>query len=846
MTMDSWFDQEDTAMKALNEFRSQFGSDDGVYLVFEAKDGDVFSATSLELIQEMTHRMKNWQELERPEQITEEEWQSLNRIQRVQSATNAKVQVNLGETLRSDTLVPDPIPNSEESLQQIIAIADNQAAFPLFMYSIDKKYGGINIKTDFGAVPVDAETYDEGEVDFSSDDLDLAFDDFEIVVDESLDSEEIKYQETEFNDYISFQRALQSIYTHPDFSEHFNFYPIGNAPTMEIVLETNAQAFTLVLLMMLVMVFLLWILLHSFSAVIWPMLAIALSALWVVGITAWLDVAMSTLVSLTVMLILAVGVADCIHVMSTYLLYRRQGLNHENALTETYSKTGLPILLTTITTMAGMLAITVNGMQQFVVFGVTSAAGVFMALIFTIYLLPILLDIWHPLQVRKPPTNLIGKLFSGIGYVFSLLPMVFSKLFEITRLNKLNPSVWIQSVLNHVPGFVQRAPYTIASAFILIFVFCVYGTFQVRIDTNFIELYKEGTKLRTTYEVVDKHMMGTANMEVMLNMNASDAFMDPMVLKSLEKLQRTIEEKYASHVVRTHSLADLVKDTNKVMNDGTVNFEFIPEEELAVSQLLFLFNSANPEDRRALVSDDYSRSHIAISLRNAGSQEYSEFFDLMKLDINQAFEPVKDKYPEMEITVTGTLALMMQLMDEISTSQFKSLSLALIVISSILILTLGSFQAGILGIIPNMIPAVLSFGLMGWLGIPLDTDTLMVAPLIIGIAVDDTIHFITHYRMALARHNDIQKALISAIKEVGQAVTFTTLVLACGFYLLTFSDYLGLAKMGGFGSIAILMALLCDILFLPALIMIFKPTFGQKGVNRHINFSGKPTKGETA
>jgi hypothetical protein len=163
----------------------------------------------------------------------------------------------------------------------------------------------------------------------------------------------------------------------------------------------------------------------------------------------------------------------------------------------------------------------------------------------------------------------------------------------------------------------------------------------------------------------------------------------------------------------------------------------------------------------------------------------------------------------------------------------------MVIISGLLVLTLGSVQAGLMSIIPNMIPATLAFGLMGLLDIPLDTDTLMIAPLIIGIAVDDTIHFITHYRMALAKHSDMRMALVNTIKEVGQAVTFTSLVLGCGFFMLSFSNYLGLAKVGAFGSLAIFVALLCDLLFFPALIMVIKPKFGQQDVLESFNFNGE-------
>ena len=114
----------------------------------------------------------------------------------------------------------------------------------------------------------------------------------------------------------------------------------------------------------------------------------------------------------------------------------------------------------------------------------------------------------------------------------------------------------------------------------------------------------------------------------------------------------------------------------------------------------------------------------------------------------------------------------------------------------------------------------------------------MIAPLIIGIAVDDTIHFITHYRMALAKHSDMRLALVDTIKQVGQAVTYTSLVLGCGFFMLSFSNYLGLAKVGAFGSLAIFVALLCDLLFFPALIMVFKPKFGQQNVLDNLQFKG--------
>ena len=149
-----------------------------------------------------------------------------------------------------------------------------------------------------------------------------------------------------------------------------------------------------------------------------------------------------------------------------------------------------------------------------------------------------------------------------------------------------------------------------------------------------------------------------------------------------------------------------------------------------------------------------------------------------------------------------------------------------------MMLTLGSIQGGLLSIIPNILPALLSFGLMGLLDIPLDTDTLMIAPVIIGIAVDDTIHFMTHYRLELIHTRSMAQALESTITNVGKAVMYTTMVLGLGFAILSFSDYLGMAKIGFFGSLAIFVALLSDLFLIPALLQIFKPNFGVKDADR--------------
>ncbi|MDB4822619.1 MMPL family transporter [Candidatus Pseudothioglobus singularis] len=845
-SFDVWFSESDPAIEALDEFRDQFGSDDGLFIVYEAKDGDVFSNKSLTLISEITEVLDNY------DQVSDDVWlekyglssevvESLSHIKRVQSLTNIRIQKNEDDVLSSPRLVPKKIPSEASTLAEISSEADDQPSLPLFMFSKDHRYGAISITTDFGAIPMIQELSDDFSL-FSDDDWS---DDFDASIDDDAVIQKIEYQPDEPALYIPFMKAITAITEQPRMIEHFNFYPIGNSAMISLAMDTLIQAAFLLVGMVVIINLLLWTLFRSASAVVLPQLAIGLSILFVIGGLSWLNLASTTLIALTVMLVIAVGVADCVHVMSSYLFFRRDGKEHDEALSKAYGKTGVPILLTTITTMAGMSSLAVTGMPMFVQFGLSSAAGVFFAFLYTIYLLPVLLNYWHPMPTKKLETSKDDKQNGITTLAFLLKAKVLGFLCFIANpiirgakkigLVWLLSAEWLQPLLDRIPAFVERFRYAIAAIFIGLFIVCLYGATQVKIDSNLVELYSDDVPIGQAYDIVDENMMGTGNMVIVVDTARSDGIMDPAVLGSMDRLQNKIEKSYSDYIIRTNSLADLVKDTHAIMQSSE-NYRTIPDSQIAVSQLLYLFNSSNPEERRALVSDDFSKSHISVQLRNAGSNEYKEFFKEIQQDINSEFNGLSESYPELKVQITGSFALMMRLADDISRNQFKSLAIAAVVISLLLMVTLGSLQAGVMSIVPNLIPATLAFGLMGLLEVPLDTDTLMIAPLIIGIAVDDTIHFISHYRMSLAQNHNMRIALVETIKEVGQAVTFTTLILGCGFLMLTFSDYLGLAKIGGFGSLAIFVALLCDLLFFPALIMIFKPKFGQKDVDDNLNF----------
>jgi len=278
---------------------------------------------------------------------------------------------------------------------------------------------------------------------------------------------------------------------------------------MEFMMEIFAQLEVLGAVMVLIFTLLLWILFRSFSAVLWPMVTIAASMAWTWGITVWLGITVSQMIALTVLLVFAVGIADCVHVMSAYFSYRRTGVEHYAALSKSYGKTGLAIMVTTVTTVAGVLALASSDLIPIKVFGLMSAFGVIMAFFFTIVLLPILLDLWHPgapnadpsfadrLGLRwqsYSPAKKITLLAIYLVIVYALLGvLVGSYIALITCLTYVVVN-WPKQFLAFVPYLVARRPYLILSIFMAVFLLCAYGTSQVRIDSNMTELTREGSQ----------------------------------------------------------------------------------------------------------------------------------------------------------------------------------------------------------------------------------------------------------------------------------------------------------------------------------------------------------------
>lgn len=782
MTMESWFESDDPVVKAFMNYREAFGSDDTVYIVYKAKDGDIFSEKSLATLAAV-HEELNAATID----ATEDDTSMLSHILEIKSLINVSYMEVDGDSLVSRDFVGEELPKTEATRELRRKEALNHKDYPLFYLSENSQYGGIYIRTDLGSI-----AEDEGELFEESGFTDSEDEDFGGSPTEEDSAENRK---TEMGEYAKFYDEINAILEKTEYTDVLDFYPVGNPVIMKFFYYVLTTEISYILAATLVLILItLFYLFRSFSAVFWPVLVVILSLVCTLGLVSWLGLTMNMMVQLLVMIVLVIGVADSIHIMSGYVYFRKKQYDHRSALRAVLKKSGFACMLTSLTTSAGLLAMSFVPIPPIVVFGYSAAMGVTIAFLFSVILLPLLLDIWHPISKEQAK--------------------------RIAADQEKTP--FVQKLLSKIEGASFQFHKTILFVFFIIGVVAIYGLTRVKVNSNMVELIEESHPIHIAHILVDEVMGGTQNLEIYLNLGQEDALKDPSVLNAMEALQNYLLQEHPKYVVRAESLVNVVKNTYQVLNEDREEMYVIPQQRDTLSQTLFLFDNANREDRQLLVTDDYSTAHIAIRLKNYGSMEYLEFFDDVQKKTNEIFDPLKQSYPQMEMKVTGSMALMMKLIDYMSWSQIQSFGLALIVITLMLLFVFGSPKVGLIGMIPNLFPVMITFGSMGFFNIPLDADTLIIAPIVIGIAVDDTIHFLTHFRTGMLETGKVYDSITKSVREVGQAISFTTIILVLGFSTQLVSVHKGIAHFGFLTAIAFSSAWLADLFLLPALCRFMK------------------------
>lgn len=787
LTDEFFFSSDAPVRVAYDKFRGQFGSDESIYLVYKAKDGDVFSHQSLKAVRDMQEELLNYRLKLEPGESS-----PLDRITEITSLVSVSYLEASDDALVSRQFVGDKLPTSQAERDAYHDAAMDHPDYPYMYVSKSGEYGGIVLRTSFKTRTANQEELGEAIASGDSFDFDVTEMDFETGFDtEPLPKTE--FEAVDWSEYATVMHEVEAIINKPQYTAALEYYPVGIPPLNAFIWDYFIPQIDILMMASIILVIVsLGLLFRSFVAVVWPMLIVGISSVLAIAMMGWLGLKMNLMVNVTVLLVLVVGVADAVHIMSGYLFFRNKGMEHRQALNATYEKSGLAVFLTSLTTAIGMLALLVVDVQPIENFGISAAFGVACAFFISVFILPLMLDLWHPVSKKR------ARKIEDKGH---------------------DPHL-IQHFLAWAEPLSYKRPWINISVFVIATVVFAVGITKVNVDSNPISIFAEGNPIRDAYELVDAHMGGTNTLEIMIDGGEEGALQDPNVLNAMDELQAFLKREMDDTVTVTRSLVDVVKDSNQALNSGDKSYYTIPQDPAVLRQTLFLFNNANPSDRRKVVSDDYSKAHITVNMINQGSKYYIQTMDKIEPEIARLLDPLRSDYPSLDITLTGSITLFTTLLDFLSWSQIKGFGLALALISIILLFIFQSTKIGVVALFPNLFPLILVFGTMGYMGIPLDVDTLIIAPLMIGIIVDDTIHFLTHYRAEVAKHGDIRQAIVKAFREVGQAIVFTSIILAIAFLAFMTLDHQGLANFGFLSAIAIITALMAELFLLPALLLV--------------------------
>ena len=531
------------------------------------------------------------------------------------------------------------------------------------------------------------------------------------------------------------------------------------------------------LLLVMLVVFIVF---RRLSAALVPLSVVLLATLLTFGLMGALDIRINALTASLVSLILAVGVADSVHLLADYYQRLMQGLTPDQAVAKSIEHLLVPCFFTSATTCAGMLSLRVSELAPVRQFGWLAAVGVGFAFLLSFTYIPAVLRL-----ARAPDPAFVAR--QAVG------PM--SRLLE--RLGR--PSLgWSRAVL------VVGALLTVGSA---------VAVTHLETGANPMNYFKKDDPHRVETAEYDAKLGGSTSIEYVVHA-ADEGFKDPAKLRRLAAFQDWLEGRRG--VARTFSVVDSLKDVNRVMNGGDPRFSLVPDSPALAAQY-YLFMESEP-DFESMLQPDYEVGRITarVDISDAGQ---------LARNVPQLEAKIATDFPDDDLTVeaTGFVRLMNRMGVYLLSSQRRSFAVAFTVITLMMMLLLRSLRLGLFSLIPNILPILLGLAFMALAGIDLDPGTVMIGGIALGLVVDDTVHFLVALRRQVRLTPTIDEAVATTMRATGRPIIVTSIVLAAGFSILCLGNFTPNISFGMVSAVVILTALVADLVMLPAALIVIRP-----------------------
>lgn len=535
-------------------------------------------------------------------------------------------------------------------------------------------------------------------------------------------------------------------------------------------------------------------LIKYFNGIIGTIFVVICSINFVFGWIGWFGIPSDTNFMLVPMLLsIAVSIGYTIHVTNFYRLFIKRTGNRKEAVASALRETGWPVMFTAGTTIAALMSFMLVPIKTVRWVGLTAAVSVFVVLVYSIIFYGAVLAVG---KNKKPDPEYKEKGIGGQERFFIRL------------------SEWVRKR--------SRLILILYSIFIAIL---IVGTFYVRVDLNVRKMM--GLKLP---HIKDQIYVGESkagsmySYDIAIKFPEKDMVKDSKILIKLDKLAEYLSNEKL--IKRTTSICDNIKTFHFFKNEFSDYFYRVPRANYLIKDYLNMFEVHASNEIRPYVNKDYTMLRIFVEVSDYSTHWFENHLKRVEDKIAELYP--EEEYPGVSFSFIGNLIQFSIMNQYVTKGQILSFGFALIVITILMMIVLGNFRLGLIAMIPNISPALVASGFMGFAGAPLEFVTMTIAPMVLGLAVDNTIHFFSHSKLEYFRTGDYNKAIQNTYVNVGGAVTYTTLIICVTFAAFITSKVNNMINMGIYTIAAIAAALVADLFVTPTLIRVTKPFYNNK------------------
>ncbi|WP_445735380.1 efflux RND transporter permease subunit [Mariniflexile sp.] len=546
---------------------------------------------------------------------------------------------------------------------------------------------------------------------------------------------------------------------------------------------------------------------RSFRATLISLVVVSIGVMWTLGILGALNYEITVLTALIPPLIIVIGIPNCIFLINKYQHEVKLHGNKVKSLQRVITKIGNATLMTNITTASGFATFILTESTLLKEFGIVASLSILAIFILCLLIIPIL---------------------------YSFLP--YPKDRHLEHLNKR----WIGGFVTWMERMVKHQRIAIYSVALLLLLVSIIGIYQIRITGSLIEDMPKKTEFFEDILFFEKEFNGIMPLEFMIDTKRKQGVMKLSTLKRMDELQELIVE--IPELSKPISVVDLVKYSKQAYYNGNTKFYQLPTSQENSFILSYAKNSTSSVDLlKNFVDSTGQYARITTFMKDVGTDKMERIEENLQTKIDKLFP--KEQY---NVTITGKAFVFQKGTKYLVKNLAISLSLAIFLIALFMAYMFRSARMIIISLIPNLIPLLVTAGLMGYLGVPIKPSTILVFSIAFGISVDDTIHFLAKYRQELQANNwKIKVSVYGALRETGVSMFYTSIVLFFGFSVFTISSFGGTVALGALVSITLLFAMLSNLLLLPSLLLSLERSIANKEVLREPTINIIPEEDET-